>query len=90
TSVLFFLDAPMSYSGELAVQITAVMAGRGVMGRASAEPVPEAKLRNFPGVVATSDSALIERVSEPFDLAGSVIREMKPQPRLRGLMYKWP
>ena len=78
-SVVFFLDAPMSRSGELAAQVNAALAGRGLMGRAHAVPVPEMELMGFPGPVATSDSVLIDRVPEPVDLAGRIIREKMPE-----------
>jgi len=78
-SVLFLLDAPMSQSGELAAHVSAVLAGRGLMGRARAVPVPEAELYAFTGLVATSDSVLIDRVDEPVDLAGQIIRRWLPE-----------
>jgi len=84
-SVMFLLDAPMSQSGDLAAQVTAVMAGRGLMGRARAVPVPEAELYAFPGLVATSDSVLIDRVNEPVDLAGQIIRKWLPEVKIMGL-----
>lgn len=78
-SVLFLLDAPLSRSGELASQISALLAGREIMGRARAVPVPDAELSSFPGLVATSDSILIDRVKEPVDLAGHIIRHKIPK-----------
>ena len=80
-SVLFLLDAPLSLSGELAADVNAVMSGRGLMGRARAVPVPEVELFDFSGLVATSDSVLIDRVAEPLDLAGHIIRERLPKAR---------
>ena len=82
-SVLFLLDAPLSMSGELAAEVNAVMSGRGLMGRARAVPVPETELYVFSGLVATSDSVLIDRVAEPLDLAGHIIREKLPEVRFR-------
>lgn len=78
-SVVFYLDAPLSRSGEMATQINAVLAGRGIMGRAFAVPGPDSVLATFKGLVATSDSALIDRAAEPLDLAGAVIREKMPE-----------
>lgn len=77
-SVLFLLDAPLSMSGELAGQASAGLAARDLMGRARAVPVPEVELYSFRGLVATSDSVLIDRVAEPLDLAGHIIRETMP------------
>jgi len=77
-SVLFLLDAPLSRSGDLAGRVGAALAGRDLTGQARAVPVPERELYNFPGPVASSDSVLIDRVAEPFDLAGCLIRRRWP------------
>lgn len=84
-SLLFLLDSPLSYSGELAAEVNAVMAGRGIIGRARAVPVPDIELFDFGGLVATSDSVLIDRVREPLDLAGLIIRERMPDLKLHHL-----
>ncbi|MFH1138435.1 MAG: DUF434 domain-containing protein [Pseudomonadota bacterium] len=83
--VLFLLDAPLTFSGETAAQVNAVLAGRGLMGRARAVPIPEMELNVFSGPVATSDSVLIDQVPEPFDLAGWIIREIIPPEALMRL-----
>lgn len=77
-SVLFLLDAPMAHSGDLAAQIGAMMAGRGMIGRARAVPAPEYELFPFAGLTATSDSVIIDRTANPIDLAGFIIRESRP------------
>jgi hypothetical protein len=82
-SVLFLLDAPLSLSGELAAEVNAVMSGRGLMGRARAVPEPDEELFEFTGLVATSDSVLIDRVATPIDLAGHIIRE-----KLSGVVFR--
>ncbi|MBW2061554.1 MAG: DUF434 domain-containing protein [Deltaproteobacteria bacterium] len=84
-SVLFLLDAPMSHSGDLASQITSALAARNLIGQAKAVPVPEKILYDFPGLVATSDSVLIDRAAEPFDLAGHLIKEHMPDLRIQTL-----
>ncbi|MBW2092686.1 MAG: hypothetical protein JRI34_11280, partial [Deltaproteobacteria bacterium] len=38
---------------------------------------------NFPGLVATSDSVLIDRTKEPFDLAGHLIKEHIPDVKIK-------
>jgi hypothetical protein len=75
-SVLFLLDAPVSMSGELAAQVSATMSGQGLMGRARAVADPDAELADHPGVVASSDSHVIDRVERPVDLAGLIIRQI--------------
>ena len=77
-SIVFLLYSSMSMSGELAMHINAMLSGRDLMGRAQALPNPAKELAEFPGIVATSNSVLIERVAEPFDLAGHIIRREMP------------
>ncbi|MBW1708278.1 MAG: DUF434 domain-containing protein [Deltaproteobacteria bacterium] len=84
-STLFLLDAPMSYSGELASRITSALAGQKLPGQARAVPVPEKKLYNFAGLVATSDSVVIDNVIEPFDLAGHLIKTRLPDVKIKTL-----
>ena len=78
-SILFLLDAPLSQSGELASRITAHIRAIGLSGVARAVPVPEKELFEFPGLVASGDSVIIDRVKEPLDLAGHVIRNALPE-----------
>lgn len=77
-SIVFYLYAPMSHSGDLALHISSILSGKGVMGRAQAVPSPKVELRAFPGITCTSDSILIEQVQEPIDLAGNIIIDMMP------------
>ena len=44
--------------------------------------MPERHLKRHRGPVATSDSALIDAVAWPVDLAGLVIRSLQPPPHL--------
>ncbi len=73
--VLFLFDAPLSQSGELALTVTKNLSLYGLQGMARAVPVPEKELYDFQGPVASSDSVIIDRVKEPFDLAGQIIRK---------------
>jgi hypothetical protein len=69
-----FYDAPLSFSGELARRTGEVWAARGLKVTTRAVPVPERELAEFPGAIATSDSALIEVHNPVVDLAGEIIR----------------
>lgn len=73
--ILFLFDAPLSQSGELALTVTKNLSLYGLQGTARAVPVPEKELYDFQGPVASSDSVIIDRVKEPFDLAGQIIRK---------------
>ena len=72
---LFLLDSPMSKSGELAQEIRERLKKEKLSGDAQAVKVPEKILIGFRGVVATSDTALIDQSKKVFDLAGVILRK---------------
>lgn len=71
--VLVLLDAPISASGKLAARIRGLMAERGLAGDAQAVKVPERVMVGYQGIIATSDTALIDQSEQVFDLAGHLI-----------------
>ena len=71
---LFLFDSPISRSGVLAQQVRSLMEKENLSGDARAVKVPEKILIGFPGVVATSDTAIIDQSKEVVDLAGEIIR----------------
>ena len=73
--VRFFLDAPISKSGELADRIRGLMDEQDIPGDASAVKVPERVMARYDGIVASSDTAVIDRADRVFDLAGYLIKE---------------
>ena len=75
TQTLFLLDAPISKSGELAKAVRNYLKKEDISGNAMALRVPERILIGFPGVVATSDTAIINRSKKVLDLAGHVLRK---------------
>lgn len=70
---LFLLDAPISMSGRLAEGIRDRLKRDNLLGDAVAVKVPEKILIGFPGIVATSDTDIIDRSKKVLDLAGYVI-----------------
>ena len=70
---LFLLDAPISMSGRLAEEIRGRLKRDNLLGDAMAVKVPEKILIGFPGIVATSDTDIIDRSKKVLDLAGYVI-----------------
>jgi hypothetical protein len=68
-------DAPMKRSGELAEKTREIFAAQGLAAEARAVPVPERELLASPGVVATSDTHLIDAREVVVDLAGEIIRK---------------
>jgi hypothetical protein len=82
TLVLF--DAPISKSGELAEEVRSRLIGENLPGDASAVRVPEDILIGFPGIVATSDTAIIDQSRRVVDLAGYVLTtRVRPKSILR-------
>jgi len=75
SQTLFLLDAPISKSGELAEAVRNYLKKEDIPGDAVALRVPERILIGFPGAVATSDTAIIDKSKKVLDLAGHVLRE---------------
>ena len=73
---LFFLDAPIRRSGDLAAALRTALDTRGLAGDAKAVRVPEACFLDQSALVASSDSAVLDRVKEAVDLAGAVISSL--------------
>lgn len=71
---LFLFDAPISKSGILAKELRALLKKENLPGDALAMKVPEKTLIGFPGLIATSDTAIIDRSEKVIDLAGNIIR----------------
>jgi hypothetical protein len=71
----FLLDAPISGSGELAARIREMMGERGIQGDASAVKVPERIMAEYEGIIASSDTAIIDQTEQVFDLAGYLIQK---------------
>jgi hypothetical protein len=70
---LFLLDAPISKSGKLAEEIRHRLKQENLAGDATAVKVPERILIGFPGVIATSDTAIIDRSKKVLDLAAYIL-----------------
>ncbi len=72
-TALFFLDSPISKSGELAARIRQMLEEKGLPSDAQAVEAPGKELLSSGGIIATSDSILIDKAERVFDLAGYVI-----------------
>ena len=79
---LFLFDAPISMSGNLAQEVRDLLKKENLLGDARAVKVPEKILIGFRGVVATSDTAIIDQSKQVADLAGYIVnqrlRRLKP------------
>lgn len=72
--VMFFLDAPLSKSRELAQKINLLFGPYGIRGRSEVLSVPEKVLCQFEGVICTADGHLLDLAEKVFDLVGHIVR----------------
>ena len=72
---LFLFDSPISRSGELAQEVRSHLKREELPGDALAVKVPEKILIEINGIIATSDTALMDQVPKVFDLAGHIIKK---------------
>jgi hypothetical protein len=72
----FFLDAPIRQSGELAAILRSALERWNLTGDAQALKVPEKELIGGKGIVASSDSAVLDGVKQAIDLAAAVIKSL--------------
>jgi hypothetical protein len=72
---LFLFDAPISMSGKLAQEVRNLLKKENLSGDAMAVKVPEKILIGFPGVIATSDTVIIDQSRKILDLAYYILRK---------------
>jgi hypothetical protein len=72
----FFLDAPIRHSGELAAILRSALKRWNLTGDAQVLKVPEKELIGGEGIVASSDSAVLDGVKQAIDLAAAVINSL--------------
>jgi hypothetical protein len=90
---LFLFDAPISNSGKLAQEVRSKLEEKGLPGDAMAVRVPEKILIGFPGLIATSDTAIIDQSKRVVDLAGDILRNsqfrrLRPSPTLSFIQWR--
>jgi len=73
-TVIFYLDKPISKSGELSTRINYWLSNYGLKGNAYPVTSPEKLLKEYDGIVATADSVVLDKADKLFDLAGHIIR----------------
>jgi hypothetical protein len=81
---LFLFDAPISRSGKLAQEVRDRLKRENLLGDAMAVRVPETILIGFSGMIATSDTAIIDQSKKVVDLAGYIIRNLIPRSGFAG------
>jgi len=72
---LFLLDAPISMSGNLAQEVRDSLKRENLLGDARTLKVPEKILIGFPGVIATSDTAIIDQSKKVVDLPWYILNK---------------
>lgn len=70
---VFIYDRPVSRSGEISKITLSMMIDNGVFGTSKTSLRPDSDVLSSGEVVATSDSAIIDRVERVFDLGGHVV-----------------
>ncbi len=83
--VRVYLDQPLPQSGELAAELRGMISDLALAGTAATAPVPEDFLLAHAGPVASADSAVVDAVDMPVDLAGLVLAILDPPPTLESL-----
>ena len=73
---LFFLDAPIRQSGELAAVLRAALKSWKLPGDAQTLKVPESRLIGREDVVASSDSVVLDGVRQGLDFAATAIKSL--------------
>ncbi|MEJ2430725.1 MAG: DUF434 domain-containing protein [Deltaproteobacteria bacterium] len=71
---LFFLDAPIRQSGELAALLRAALKNWKLPGDAQTLKVPETRLIGGENIVASSDSVVLNGVKQGLDFAAAAIK----------------
>jgi hypothetical protein len=73
---LFLFDSPISKSGELAWEARNILKRENLPGDSIAVKVPEKMMIGFLGVIATSDTAIIDQSKTIVDLAGYIVKNL--------------
>lgn len=72
---LFLFDSPISKSGKLAQEVRSLLKRENIPGDAQAVKVPEKILIGFLGIIATSDTVIINQSKKVIDLAGDILKK---------------
>ncbi|RZN56285.1 MAG: DUF434 domain-containing protein [Candidatus Methanomethylicota archaeon] len=78
--VIFFFEKSVSKSGEIANRVRNLLKENKLYGDARLVPSSDFYLSSLKGIVATSDSIVIERSEKIFDLAGYIINKLGIRP----------
>jgi len=82
TAWIWFLDRPVSNSGRLGKTMEALAAARGWPWRVELVPSPDAVLAATGEIIATADSAVLDRCRHWFNLGRAAVDRHVPQARV--------
>jgi hypothetical protein len=72
----FIFDRPISQSGEISSKVREALAASSLKGSAITSPNADADVLMTNGIIASSDSIIIDKAIHVFDLGGYVIKEI--------------
>ncbi|MCS7098031.1 MAG: DUF434 domain-containing protein [Candidatus Methanomethyliaceae archaeon] len=75
-NVIFFFEQQISRSGEIAAIVRKLLNEINIEGEAKTVQSPDYELISSDGIVATSDSIIIEKAKRIFDFAGYIIKKL--------------
>lgn len=70
----FYLDAPVAFSGDMAAALRARLESLPFPVSVEVAESPDYFLKGYPGIVASSDSAILDRAGDILDLARHALR----------------
>ena len=73
--VIFIVDQPISKSGELAAKIRNLLEKNNIKGTAKTTKHPDKELTQTPGIIATSDTIILDKVKKTFDLPAYIFKK---------------
>jgi len=74
----FYFDSQTSKSGRLAALVRQTLRDIGVKGNAKTVRQADNSVVRDPGITVSSDSVVIERAREVYDLGGHIVKKMTP------------
>jgi len=77
--VIFIFDSPVSYSGEFAKYVRNRIKSYHIKGNALTALKTDVELSNKHGIIASSDSLVIDKAKKIVDLAGFIVKYMAPE-----------
>jgi hypothetical protein len=70
-----FIDSPVAYSAEMACRLRGLLAGAPFEAGIEVVGSPDYRLKDYPGIVASSDSAIMDRAARILDVPRYSLRE---------------